>query len=53
MFTRATTTPELVIREADVGEVGVDAGEVLRVEMDVELPLLPVVAFHAPRILRA
>ena len=43
---------ELVVREADVREVGVDPGEVLGVEMDVELALL-VVAFHASTILLA
>ena len=42
---------ELVVGEADVGEVRVDTGQVLRVEMDVELALLGVV-FHPSRILR-
>src|SRR5205823_7573846 len=43
---------ELVVREADVGEVRVDAGEMLGVEMDVELALLSFVV-HAPTILVA
>src|SRR5207237_9805531 len=43
---------ELVVREADVGEVRVDAGEMLVVEMDVELALLSFVV-HAPTILVA
>jgi len=41
---------ELVVREADVREVRIDAGEVLRVEMDVELALLGLVV-HGPTIL--
>ena len=40
---------ELVVREADVREVGVDAGEVLGVEVDVEVPLGGLVV-HAPTI---
>src|SRR3954452_9470878 len=32
---------ELIVGEADVREAGVDPGEVRRVEMDVELALLP------------
>jgi len=43
---------ELVVGEADVGEVRVDPGEVLGVEMNVELALL-VVAFHESNILLA
>ena len=43
---------ELVVGEADVGEVCVDPGEVLGVEMNVELALL-VVAFHESNILLA
>ena len=42
---------ELVGREADVREVRVDAGEVLRVDVDVELPLAAVVV-HAAILLR-
>ena len=41
---------ELVVREADVREVGVDAGEVLRVQVDVELALLLAPVVHGPTI---
>jgi len=43
---------ELVRREGDVGEVRVDPGHLLRIEMDVELALLGLVV-HGPTILRA
>jgi len=43
---------ELVRREGDVGEVRVDPGHLLRIEMDVELALLGLVV-HDPTILRA
>jgi hypothetical protein len=39
---------ELVLGEGDVREVRVGAGEVLLVDLDVELPLLPgIVLVHA------
>ena len=41
---------ELVVREADVGEVRVDPGHHVRVDMDVQLSLLALVVFHAPTI---
>src|SRR4029453_6845117 len=40
---------ELVVREADVGEVRVDAGHHVGVDVDVQLSLLVVVR-HAPTI---
>jgi arginyl-tRNA synthetase len=43
---------ELVVGEADVREVRVDAGQVLRIEMDVELPLA-VLVFHGSLRYRA
>jgi hypothetical protein len=42
---------ELVVGEADVDEVRVDAGHALRVHLEVELALRAV-AVHASRILR-